>query len=197
MGSWKFTITDWSNGTSVCPLAGIVVSMYGLMQNVEKVHGFGMVPGTRSRPALSVPLTRAVCCLHCGNGTVWLRVRTLSPTDHEGVRSTNGVRFQVTEAGFIGSLNVTTISAVKGTSICWNAGFVTVTVGFTLSVTKIHGSEGMPSQTPGVVVVVRGSPDRSRPWINSRYTWFSPNGCACWRSRTEAPPPPPEFHRTG
>ena len=51
IGSLNVTTRAFVTGTFTAPSTGSVVTIYGLTQIVVKVHGFGALPGTRSRPS--------------------------------------------------------------------------------------------------------------------------------------------------
>ena len=106
--------------------------MKGFTQTVVKLHGFGTAPGMRSR--LSFWSLPAVICatrvVHSRKGVVWVSVSTVLGASHEYenvIAASLNAKFTVDR--FIGSLNVTTMSAVCATPVAPSAGLVAVIVG--------------------------------------------------------------------
>src|SRR3972149_5544604 len=53
IGSLNVATTDCPTGTLNAPSVGFVDTMYGLMQTVRNVHGFGTGPATRFRSSFT------------------------------------------------------------------------------------------------------------------------------------------------
>src|SRR5438093_11029805 len=72
--------------TSVSPLAGTVLMMYGFAQTVMNLKGFTTVEsigfGISVFPSRSVAETVTVYTVHPVNWPVWVILRTVSPVDH-------------------------------------------------------------------------------------------------------------------
>src|SRR3990170_1998024 len=127
--------------TRTAPVSGALVIVYVTRGRhiVEKDQGFGTGPGASGFASRSSPTAVTRYDVHSANITECVSVRTVSLPDHQSEIPTPGATATVTVPMSIGSLNVSTIGASRGTRASPSTGSVDATYGGVQIVRNDHG----------------------------------------------------------